>query len=493
MVISILNSGYLTKLGMIGRPGMVSFFARMALTVLVVSTLCLASASAKQKTKRRAYSPPQAAMVIDGHTGKVLYSSNPDARRFPASITKVMTLYLLFEQIRDGHMTNETQLKVSSGAASRPPSKLGLKAGSTISVRNAIHVLVTKSANDVAAVVAENIAGSEAAFARMMTQKARDMGMSKTTFRNASGLPDPEQVTTARDLITLGRRMLTDFPKKTKAFNTRYFQYGKRKFRNHNRLLFSYKGMEGLKTGFTRASGFNLLTSGRREGKYLIAVVLGGHSGKARNNRMRKLLDASWKKAVTLEAYKEQQPMIIAGVVAPENLPERNPAFHDVDLDEPVETEAAEAEAAEVEEAETEAVESEVAVHLASAGQASSVQPVVVIADAVSESAPEPQIETKKAVSRPKPVETASINAPGPYHIQVGSFLSPNLAQNHLVKVSEQATSMLHGHSGYTAQGEVRGKSYFRARYAEFSQSDAASTCAKLKKLKIDCLVLRVE
>ncbi|HKJ60555.1 MAG TPA: D-alanyl-D-alanine carboxypeptidase family protein, partial [Hyphomicrobiales bacterium] len=302
--------------------------------ILTLMILCAAfPSSSEAKKKRHVYSPPQAAMVVDGYSGEILYSSNADEPRYPASVTKVMTLYLLFEQIRDGHMTFKTPLKVSAKAASRPPSKLGLKPSSTISVHDAVYALVTKSANDVAAVVAENIAGSETAFARMMTQKARAIGMTKTTYRNASGLPNSKQVTTARDLITLGRRMRTDFPKLSKVFSTRYFTYGKRKFRNHNRLLFSYSGMEGLKTGFTRASGFNLLASCRREDKYLIAVVLGGRSGKARNARMQTLLDRSWVKAVALKTYKKSNPIAIAGVVHDDdNLPERNPAFHDVDL-----------------------------------------------------------------------------------------------------------------------------------------------------------------
>jgi D-alanyl-D-alanine carboxypeptidase len=458
---------------------------RAAQTIGAVLALMILSAGYPFATQAKsAYSPPQAAMVVDGYSGEILYSSNADESRYPASITKVMTIYLLFEQIRDGRMTFKTPLKVSAEAASRPPSKLGLKPGSTISVSDAVHALVTKSANDVAAVIAENIGGSEPAFARMMTQKARAIGMTKTTFRNASGLPDAEQITTARDLVTLGRRMRTDFPKLSEVFSTKQFSYGKRKFRNHNRLLFSYDGMEGMKTGFIRASGFNLLATCRRDDKYLIAVVLGGRSGKARNARMRTLLDRSWPKAVALNSYKKSQPISIAGIVEASDLPERNPAFHDVDLG-PLpniaDSDITEEEVAEIELAMAEGGNAEPVI------EREDVKPVVTTAlpvNAVIASAETSAVVEQGAESQPPP---------GPYHIQVGSFISPKLAESHLSDVSQKANSMLRGHDGHTAHGEVKGKSYYRARYSSFSRNEAASACAALKKLQIDCLVVRVE
>ena len=242
-----------------------------------------------------------------------------------------MTLYLLFEQLREGDMHLDTELKVSAAAAAQAPSKLGLEVGSTISVSDAMYALVTKSANDVAVVIAENIAGTEPAFARMMTLKARSLGMTNTTFRNASGLPDPGQTTTAHDLVTLGRHILADFPQQSKIFSTRFFQYGDETLKNHNGLLFSYPGTEGLKTGFTRDSGFNLLTSCRRQDKHLIAVVLGGRTSGERNARMRSLLDGSWRKAVAYNDIRQQTPEKLAEVDADlpdEMMPEPNPAFH---------------------------------------------------------------------------------------------------------------------------------------------------------------------
>ncbi len=244
-------------------------------------------------------SAPPSAMAIDLYTGRILYAKNPDISRYPASITKVMTLYLLFDALRDGRLTMRTQLRVSEHAADQSPTKLGLTPGDTISVADAIGAIVTKSANDMAVTVAEALAGSEEEFARRMTQKARTIGMLNTTFRNASGLPNPEQRTTAQDLIILGKNILADHPERSRVFATRYFQYRGETFRNHNTMLFSYEGMEGMKTGFTSAAGFNLLASAHRGDKRVLAVVLGGESSGARNAAMRNILNSSWSRAMT--------------------------------------------------------------------------------------------------------------------------------------------------------------------------------------------------
>ncbi len=237
------------------------------------------------------YNPPHANIVYDVNSGKTLASSNADALREPASITKVMTLYMLFEQLEKGRMNLDTNLRVSAHAASMPPSKLGLKPGSTIEVEDAIKALVTRSANDVASAIGENIAGSEEAFAVMMTRKARAIGMSRTTFRNASGLPRPQNITTARDLVTLGRSIQDRFPNYYKYFATRSFEHNGRVIGNHNRLLGRIEGVDGIKTGYTRASGFNLLTSAKVDGRHVIAVVLGGRSGRIRDAQMASLLN----------------------------------------------------------------------------------------------------------------------------------------------------------------------------------------------------------
>src|SRR4051812_11933751 len=237
------------------------------------------------------YSPPYADMVMDANTGAVLHAENADSLRHPASLTKIMTLYLLFEQLEAGKLRLDSRMEVSEHAAQQAPSKLGLAPGQTIAVEDAIRALVTKSANDAAVVIAEAIAGDEDAFARLMTRKARALGMSRTVYNNASGLPDEEQLSTARDQVTLGRAIQDRFPRYYAYFKTPSFVYRGHAIRNHNRLLGKVEGVDGIKTGYTRASGFNLVTSMRRGNRYVVAAVLGGTSGASRDARMRSLVE----------------------------------------------------------------------------------------------------------------------------------------------------------------------------------------------------------
>jgi D-alanyl-D-alanine carboxypeptidase len=232
-----------------------------------------------------------AALVLDVNSGATLHQSNPDSLRHPASLTKIMTLYMLFERLESGRMKLDSEMEVSAHAASRPPTKLGVKPGQTLMVEDAIKALVTRSANDAASVIAEAIAGDEAEFGRLMTRKARALGMSRTVYKNASGLPDSEQVTTARDQALLGIAIQERFPKYYKYFSTTAFQYRGQRIGNHNRLLGRVTGVDGIKTGYTRASGFNLVTSMRRGNRHIVAVVLGGASAGARDARMRTLVE----------------------------------------------------------------------------------------------------------------------------------------------------------------------------------------------------------
>ena len=254
----------------------------------------IVSSPAEARKRRHAgggYTPPYAAMVVDAKTGRTLHAVNEDAARIPASLTKVMTLYMLFEQMERGRFSMDSELKVSSYAASQPPTKLGLRAGSTIAVEDAIKSMITLSANDSSVVVAENIAGSEEAFADQMTRKARSLGMGSTRFYNPHGLPhSPPNITTARDLTILARAIQERFPKYYPLFSTRAFQYGSRTIRGHNRLLGKVEGVDGIKTGYTRASGFNLMTSARSEGRHVVSVVLGGRSGASRDKIMTDLV-----------------------------------------------------------------------------------------------------------------------------------------------------------------------------------------------------------
>ena len=234
--------------------------------------------------------PKYAAFVMHEGTGDVLFSRYADSRRYPASLTKMMTLYVLFEDIEAGRISLDDRIRVSSYAARQPASKLGLRSGSRIKVETAIEALVIKSANDVASAVAEHVSGSEAAFARRMTRTARDLGMRSTTFRNASGLPNRRQVTTARDMARLAQRLRQDFPQHQHFFQQESFAWGGRTYRSYNRVMLGYNGATGLKTGYTRASGYNLATTAERDGHPLIGVVLGGRSGATRDRHMREIL-----------------------------------------------------------------------------------------------------------------------------------------------------------------------------------------------------------
>ncbi len=237
-----------------------------------------------------------ASIVIDYDTGRVLHESNADTRNYPASLAKMMTLYLAFEALERGDITLDKKLKVSRRAAGMPAAKLGLKRGETITVKNAILALITKSANDAAVVVAEALGEKETRFARMMTRKAKALGMKRTQFRNASGLPNRRQLSTARDMATLARALIRDFPKYYRLFATKEFVYKGKRYRNHNRLLRKYAGADGIKTGYIRASGFNLAASVSRNGRRLIAVVFGGKTPRSRDRHIAKLLDRGFAK-----------------------------------------------------------------------------------------------------------------------------------------------------------------------------------------------------
>ncbi len=403
--------------------------------------------------------PRSASIAIDGHTGRVLYSRNADKPRYPASLTKIMTLYLLFEFLDQGKVGLNTRFVVTPNASKQPPSKIGLKPGQSIRVHDAIRALVTKSANDVAAVVAENLGGTVTNFARLMTEKARSLGMSKTTFKNASGLPNSKQLTTARDMATLGRRIQSDFPQYYKYFRTKYFKYKGKRYKNHNKLLFSYKGTDGIKTGYTRASGFNLTASVRRGQRHVIAVVMGGKTGKARNAQMATLLNRNMRKAVARSTIRAIP------------LPTRNP-----------ETRLAAARRAEN-------------FQVASIASAIAAQP--------AEAAPKPMITatvsapiavpTRTAGSRPEPMRLAT-PPPDTHHVQVGAYASKTLASKRIEKVRKAAGSVLRGRKALTIPFRKKSAQLYRARFAGFSdRASAKRACSTLQKRRINCVVMRAE
>ncbi|MBI1392146.1 MAG: D-alanyl-D-alanine carboxypeptidase [Alphaproteobacteria bacterium] len=286
----------------------VSMAVRFAslLAALLFSFVAMAAAPAVAN-------PNYAAIVVHADTGDVLFSRYADKQLYPASLTKMMTLYLLFEELEAGRLSPESKLKVSDRAAGQPPSKLGVSSGSTIDVQTAIEALIVKSANDVAVVVAEAISGTEWQFARKMSAKAKELGMYNTSFRNASGLPNRRMLTTAKDLTILSRRLIQDFPEQYPLFATKSFDWNGRTYRTHNSLVKTYAGADGLKTGYTRRSGFNLATSAERDGERLIGVVLGGRSGRTRDKHMAEILDAAFlqikKRPTLLSALHRDAPI----------------------------------------------------------------------------------------------------------------------------------------------------------------------------------------
>lgn len=251
--------------------------------------IAAAAAGAAERPAHAGY----AAFVVDAGSGAVLHRENADTLNYPASLTKMMTLYLVFESLDHGVVSLDTKLPVSRHAASRPPSKIGLRAGEKIALGDAVRLMAVKSANDVATTIAEYFSGSESAFAQLMTSRARALGMRNTTFRNASGLPDRRQRTTARDVATLALAIYERFPHYTHFFATRSATWRGKRYRNTNRLLGVYPGMNGIKTGYISASGFNLAASVERDGFHIVAVVMGGETSKRRNARMRTLLDSA--------------------------------------------------------------------------------------------------------------------------------------------------------------------------------------------------------
>jgi D-alanyl-D-alanine carboxypeptidase len=284
----------------------------------VTAVVALASLADSADARRRfrlhsdtgeSYNPAYASIVVDVNSGAVMQSSNPDSPRHPASLTKIMTLYLLFERLEQGKITLNTDLPVSAHAAVQAPSKLGLKPGESIRVETAIRAIVTKSANDVAVIVAEALGGDEANFARMMTAKARALGMTQTVYRNASGLPDDQQITTARDQATLGRAIQDRFPNQYRYFATRTFDYRGNSIRNHNHLLGTVDGLDGIKTGYIHESGFNIVTSVRRGNHHIVAVVFGGRTASARDARVLGLIESN----VNVAAVKRTAPMVVEG------------------------------------------------------------------------------------------------------------------------------------------------------------------------------------
>jgi D-alanyl-D-alanine carboxypeptidase len=458
----------------------------------VVAVVMSVAATAVQAADSR-----YAAIVVDANTGKTLFSANAGARRYPASLTKMMTLYLTFEALKSGKIKKSTPVKFSAQAAAQAPTKLGVRAGGSVSVETAIYSLITRSANDSSEALAELLGGSEARFARMMTAKARALGMTNTVFRNPHGLPNTGQFTTARDMATLGIALREHFPQYYSYFSTRSFQYGKKRIANHNRLLGRIKGVDGIKTGYTRASGFNLVSSVADGDRRIVAVVMGGTSGAARDRHMAELI----KKYLPKSSRRKGEPLVARGdssssfsalaALLPESKapqPESRPDDQDEVVAEIVQhSEAGRHTAAEANDAATEEVE-----------QAEAVEQPEVVEQAYD--APVPSAETANAMVEqafaapaPRPAEdidsvkTASVEPSG-WVIQVASSPSKEEASSALETAARKGSAVLAAASGYTVPFSKDGVTYHRARFAGFDTKAAAwRACKQLKKKSIGC------
>ena len=308
-----------------GQAGMRFYINIINICVMILVCLSLThNAHAARTSKGNSENPRYASIVIEASTGKILHQENADAQRHPASLTKVMTLLILFDQMQAGKVKLSDRIRISKHAAGMSPTKLGIPAGGSITVRDAIAAIVTESANDISAALAEHLAGSEANFAKHMTRRAQQIGMSRTRFKNASGLPDKNQITTARDMARMAKFILTYYPQYYKFFSIPSFTYKGVTHVNHNRLMQSYPGMDGFKTGFINASGFNLIASAKQNGIRIVGVVFGGRSSHSRNAHMKDLLDDSFAKAQKLY-YAGQLKPEISGAVGAANTESQEP------------------------------------------------------------------------------------------------------------------------------------------------------------------------
>ena len=478
-----------------------SVLTRRVLSVIIsgsvaVAALMLDPSAAEAKGRKKhhkrhhagaTYTPPYAAMVVDANSGRVLYANQEHALRHPASVTKVMTLYMLFEQLEKGRFSLDDEIEISSHAASMAPSKLGLRPGSSISVEDAIKALVTKSANDIAAAVAEAIGGTEERFAQMMTAKARSLGMSRTYYANASGLPNSAQVTTARDLITLGRSIQERFPRYYAYFSTHQFTFRGATMGNHNRLLGRVEGMDGIKTGYTNASGFNLLTSVKRGNRRIVSVVLGGRTAAGRDRIMAGLIEdhldsASPNKSTMVAdaAPAEAAPVKVQAKLAPMATAYAAPA--------PAPSVTVPAEKARV--AATAQAKADDRTASFPAPKAEKAAPSKVAATPPAARAPEKQTTTlaKAAPAKAEPARPAA--ALSGTMIQIGASDEMGKANDLLAKARGKAPT-LSGATSFTEKVKTGSGTLYRARFAGLTESRAEAACKSLKRSGFACFTTK--
>ena len=454
-------------------------FSRLAAGFLFVGAIATSStADAQSVTTKRAVPPSKARaaaktvaqppspwvpnpsvsgktayLIVDATSGREIVSDQADELRHPASLTKLMTIYLTFSALDSGRLSLGDGLPVSSNALNAPPTKMGLTPGGSVNVRDATMALVTRSANDAAIVLAEALGGDEPSFARLMTQKARQLSMSSTVFRNASGLPHREQVTTARDLARLANALMRDFPHYYAVFSVQSYTYRGRPLDNHNRMLGTYEGADGLKTGYTAASGFNLVMSAMRDNRRLIGVVMGGESASRRDRQMAELMDRGFASAQTMgvspwtSIRKPPSARYNAAQFVPGTPLQETPRAVAVAKAEPPAPPAAPPQAA-----------------------------------ALRVAGP--------AVPTPRELETPSL---GSWVIQVGSFNESQSAQLALGRASAALPSTLRSTAAATVDEiQMANKVFHRARLTNLSQEQAIDGCKRLEKQKIYCAPLQI-
>ena len=483
----------------IRRLNLASQMRKLAIAALVLVTALGVNVSTA------AAAPTYGGIVVDAKTGKVLYSENADSLRYPASLTKMMTLYLTFEALEAGRIKLNDKVPVSAHAASEPPSKLGVGAGRSVTVEQAILALVTRSANDIATALGEFLGGSEQRFAQMMTAKARSLGMTKTTYRNAHGLPNTAQMTTARDQARLGIALRQHFPQYYGYFSTRSFQFGKQVIGNHNRLLGVVRGVDGIKTGFTRAAGFNLVTSAQADGRSIVGVVMGAPSGANRNARMTKLVQTYLPKAsrsgggdliakmntsVAPVAAQEVEATPAAQVAlgAP-SLPSTGPL-----PDTRYEPAVASAYAAPANDnAATAALETArgAAPRALNAGVPVPQPAPAYMPDTQSSVAPASQPAVEQAKAAPVDIDetpTASTKPASGWVIQIGTSPDRDQAMSLLRKAQDKGGKVLRSATPFAVAYNTGSAQVYRARFGGFDdQKTAVNACKALKKKGIGC------
>ena len=433
--------------------------------------------------------PQFSALTVDARTGAILYSNDPDGLRHPASLTKMMTLYVLFQDLKSGRIKRDSKLRVSARAASMAPSKLGLKPGSTITVDEAIKALVTKSANDVAATIGENLGGTESNFAARMTRVARSIGMSRSSFYNASGLPNAKQYTTARDMATLGLRLMRDYPQYYPYFRIQAFNFHGRTIRTHNRLVQNYAGTDGIKTGYVAASGYNLVTSTLRGDKRLVGVVLGARSANARNSYMMVMFEKMFRNAkdgTTVAALAGSSKGVINPVAVASAQPKPETATQTN-----VDTEQLSAAAATASEGPVDTSGDEEG----TADAAATTSPKVLQAAlGPVDDVPHTPKKTKlpfavKSVADEPNTLVASIQQS--WNIQIGAYPNKQDAQAKLTAMRGATIPDLENKPAFTVAVQKGSAVIYRARFGGFDEASAKQACASITKLREKCVAVQ--